>query len=55
MSLTLDFQDNVAVLTHDDGKRNAFSPDCIRATAEFPGRVEGQDPCCGWNQDSRSK
>ena len=30
MSLTLDFQDNVAVLTHDDGKRNAFSPDCIR-------------------------
>ena len=30
MSLTLDFQDNVGVLTHDDGKRNAFSPDAIR-------------------------
>ena len=30
MSLTLEFQENVAVLTHDDGKRNVFSPDAIR-------------------------
>ena len=30
MSLTLEFQENVAILTHDDGKRNVFSPDAIR-------------------------
>jgi len=30
MALHLEFQDNVAVLRHDDGKRNVFSPDSIR-------------------------
>ena len=33
MSLTLEFQENVAVLTHDDGKRNVFSPDSWKISA----------------------
>ena len=40
MSLTLEFQENVAVLTHDDGKRNVFSPDAIRDFNEALDEVE---------------
>ena len=40
MSLTLEFQENVAVLTHDDGKRNVFSPDAIQDFNEALDEVE---------------
>ena len=48
MSLTLDFQDNVAVLTHDDGKRNAFSPDAIRDFNAALDEVEAKKAALTW-------
>ena len=33
MALHLEFQDNVAVLRHDDGKRNVFSHRIVFATS----------------------
>ena len=48
MSLTLDFQDNVAVLTHDDGKRNAFSPDAISDFNSALDEVEAKKAALTW-------
>ena len=48
MSLTLEFQENVAVLTHDDGKRNVFSPDAIRDFNEALDEVEAKSASLMW-------
>ena len=48
MSLTLDFQDNVAVLTHDDGKRNVFSPDAIRDFNSALDEIEAKSAALMW-------
>ena len=48
MSLTLDFQDHVALLTHDDGKRNVFSPDAIRDFNEALDEVEAKSASLLW-------
>jgi len=48
MSLTLDFQDNVAILNHDDGKRNAFSPDVIRDFNSALDEVEAKKAALTW-------
>jgi len=48
MSLTLEFQENVAVLTHDDSKRNVFSPDAIRDFNEALDEVEAKSAALLW-------
>ena len=48
MSLTLEFQENVAVLTHDDGKRNVFSPDAIGDFNEALDEVEAKSASLMW-------
>lgn len=48
MSLTLDVQDKIAVLTHDDGKRNAFSPDAIRDFSAALDEVEAKKAALVW-------
>jgi enoyl-CoA hydratase len=48
MSLTLDFQESVAVLTHDDGKRNVFSPDAIQDFNEALDEVEAKSAALLW-------
>ena len=48
MSLTLEFQENVAILTHDDGKRNVFSPDAIRDFNEALDEVEAKSASLMW-------
>ena len=48
MSLTLDFQENVAILKHDDGKRNVFSPDAICDFNEALDAVEAKSASLIW-------
>ena len=48
MALHLEFQDNVAVLRHDDGKRNVFSPDSIRDFNEALDEVEAKKAALMW-------
>ena len=48
MSLNLEFQENVAVLTHDDGKRNVFSPDAIKDFNEALDEVEAKSASLMW-------
>ena len=48
MSLTLEFQENVAILTHDDGKRNVFSHDAIRDFNEALDEVEAKSASLMW-------
>ena len=48
MSLTLELQDNVAVLTHDDGKRNVFSPAAIRDFHEALDEIEAKSASLMW-------
>ena len=48
MSLTLDFHENVAMLTHDDGKLNVFSPDIIRDFNLALDEVEAKKAALVW-------
>ncbi|HAX04082.1 MAG TPA: crotonase/enoyl-CoA hydratase family protein [Acidimicrobiaceae bacterium] len=48
MSVALEFQENVAVLTHDDGKRNVFSPDAIKDFNEALDEVEAKSASLMW-------
>ena len=48
MALHLEFQDNVAVLRHDDGKRNVFSPESIRDFNDALDEIEAKKAALMW-------
>ncbi|MDA0892098.1 MAG: crotonase/enoyl-CoA hydratase family protein [Proteobacteria bacterium] len=48
MSLSLEFQEGIGLLKHDDGKRNVFSPDAIRDFNEALDEVEAKSASLLW-------